>query len=38
VQIHFDGPECPSDPLGVGQRAVNSAAGRHHQRETACRS
>ena len=38
VQIHFDGPDCPSDPLGVGQRAVLDPARRHREREATCRS
>jgi cyclopropane-fatty-acyl-phospholipid synthase len=38
VQIHFDGRDCPSDPLGVGQRAVIDFASRHHDQGAACRS
>ncbi len=38
VQIHFDGPDCSSDPLGVGQRAAFDSARRSRDRESTCHS
>jgi len=39
VQVHFDKPDCLSDPLTVGQRAAAmSHPARHGHREAACRS
>jgi hypothetical protein len=39
VQVHFDKPECTSDPLTVGQRASLKDRDSHASgREAACRS